>query len=69
MNPVSPTFNAVSPIDRELRITSLIALYWILLIDADDRHKKEHRRVRDRQKAYHEQQCRKHRPKPPTPGF
>lgn len=69
MKPFTPAFNDVaSPVDAGLRLTLLTALYWILLIDADERHEKEHRRVLDRQKASHEQQCRKHRPKPPLPG-
>lgn len=69
MKPVSPTFNeAASPmLEEQLRLQGWIILYWILLIDADNRHKKEHRRVLDGQKAMHEQQRRNHRPKPSTP--
>lgn len=69
MKPASLTFNAVSPVlEEQLRLQGWIILYWILWIDADNRRKKEHRRVLDGQKAMHEQQRRDHRPKPPAPA-
>lgn len=69
MKLLNPAFNhAAGPDQTALRVTLLTALYWILLIDADERHEKEHRRVRDRQKALHrEQQERRPAPAPRPP--
>ncbi len=71
MKPLSPAFtDAAGPDQAAMRAMLLTALYFVLLIDADERHDAEHRRVLDRRKAHaRKQQKRSPVPRPPTPGL